>query len=45
VQSLIVATLGTLATLLLPGDTVWPLVAFGLLLPSLSLGGLVMLRR
>ncbi len=45
VQSLIVATLGTLATLLLPGDTVWPLVAYGLLLPALSLVGLAMLRR
>ncbi|MBH1493834.1 CmlA/FloR family chloramphenicol efflux MFS transporter [Stenotrophomonas maltophilia] len=36
-QSVIVAGVGTLATVLLPGDTVWPLVAYGLLLPLASL--------
>lgn len=36
-QSVIVAGVGTLATVLLPGDTVWPLVAYGLLLPMASL--------
>lgn len=36
-QSVIVAGAGTLATVLLPGDTVWPLVAYGLLLPLTSL--------
>ncbi|WP_329844125.1 CmlA/FloR family chloramphenicol efflux MFS transporter [Stenotrophomonas sepilia] len=43
-QSLIVACFGTLATVLLPGDTVWPLVAYGLLLPVASLVAAAMLR-
>ncbi|WP_447906412.1 CmlA/FloR family chloramphenicol efflux MFS transporter [Stenotrophomonas sepilia] len=43
-QSLLVACFGTLATVLLPGDTVWPLVAYGLLLPVASLVAAAMLR-
>lgn len=45
VQSLIVAGIGTLVILVLPGDTVWPLVAYGLLLPLASLAGAAALRR
>ncbi len=45
VQSLIVAGIGTLVTLVLPGDTVWPLVAYGLLLPLASLAGAAALRH
>ena len=44
VQSVIVAGFGTLATVLLPGDTVWPLVAYGLLLPLASLIAVAALR-
>ncbi len=43
-QSLLVACFGTLATVLLPGDTVWPLVAYWLLLPVASLVAAAMLR-
>ncbi|PZS79319.1 chloramphenicol efflux MFS transporter [Stenotrophomonas maltophilia] len=43
-QSLLVACFGTLATVLLPGDTVWPLVAYGLLLPVASLVAAAVLR-
>lgn len=45
VQSLIVAGIGTLVTLVLPGDTVWPLVAYGLLLPLASPAGTAALRH
>ncbi|TFZ43061.1 CmlA/FloR family chloramphenicol efflux MFS transporter [Stenotrophomonas maltophilia] len=44
-QSVIVASVGTLATVLLPGGTVWPLVAYGLLLPLASLLGAACLPR
>ncbi|MFB5857222.1 hypothetical protein WAB97_015355 [Stenotrophomonas maltophilia] len=44
VQSVIVAGFGTLATVLLPGDTMWPLVAYGLLLSLASLIAVVALR-
>ncbi|MBA0447308.1 CmlA/FloR family chloramphenicol efflux MFS transporter [Stenotrophomonas maltophilia] len=45
VQSVIVAGVGTLATEVLPGDTVWPLVTYGLLLPLATLLGAAALRH
>ena len=44
-QSLIVSLVGTLAVVLLGGDTVWPLAAYTLAVPALVLIGLGALRR
>lgn len=41
IQSLIVGVLGTLFTIILPGDTAWPLVAFCVFMGSISLWLLV----
>lgn len=44
-QSLIVSLIGTMAVVLLGGDTVWPLVAYTLAIPTLVLIGLNSFRR
>jgi DHA1 family florfenicol/chloramphenicol resistance protein-like MFS transporter len=45
VQSLIVGVVGTLAVVLLDGDTAWPLAAYAMVMPLATLGGLAALRR
>lgn len=45
IQSLIVAGVGTGFTLGLGGDTAWPLVAYALFLPAVSLAGLALVHR
>lgn len=45
VQSLIVGLIGTLAVIVLGGDTAWPLVAYCTIMPVATLGGLWLLGR
>ena len=44
-QGLLAVGPGTLMVLLLDGDTAWPLVAYALFMPAVSLVGLWMIRR
>ncbi|ASR42743.1 chloramphenicol efflux MFS transporter [Xanthomonas citri pv. mangiferaeindicae] len=45
IQSLIVSGVGTLSVLMFNGATPWPLVAYGLVMPTVSLAGFAVLRR
>ncbi|QVN22761.1 CmlA/FloR family chloramphenicol efflux MFS transporter [Burkholderia pyrrocinia] len=45
IQSLIVGGVGTLATLVLPGDTPWPLAAFCFGMPAACLVAIAVLKR
>ncbi|GAA2854855.1 DHA1 family florfenicol/chloramphenicol resistance protein-like MFS transporter [Aminobacter niigataensis] len=45
VQSLIVGLIGTVAVIVLGGDTAWPLVAYCTIMPVVTLGGLWLLGR
>ena len=44
IQSLIVSGVGTLSVLAFNGATPWPLVAYGLVMPTVSLAGFAVLR-
>lgn len=45
VQSLIVGLIGTVAVIVLGGDTAWPLVAYCTIMPVATLGGLRLLGK
>lgn len=45
VQSVLVATVGTILIVVLPGDTAWPLVVYCLVMALVTLGALRLLQR
>lgn len=45
IQSLVVGTFGTLATFVLPGDSAWPLVGYGVTMAGLAFAALAWERR